>query len=126
MFVAVLELAADPCQAVPAPHGAIICFAETIRAAGARETMRHRFGRVMRFANDPDHQSVMLTESVSVPLNTTVTTGVRACSVATAFCRSGICGGESAMTCSWSCTGPLISSQEPEGICIAPSNYPRK
>src|SRR5260370_17747955 len=58
LLISVLELAADPCQAVPAPHGTIIRFAETIRAAGARETMRHRFRRVVRFANVPTHQTL--------------------------------------------------------------------
>src|SRR5229473_8163954 len=124
MFVAVLELSADPREAVPAPDCSIVHFAETINAACPFEPMRHSLRRVVRFADYLNHQSVMLTESVSVPLNTTLTTGVRAWSVATAFCKSGMCAGASAMICNWSCTGPLISSQEPDGICMNVSVAP--
>src|SRR5437763_10272804 len=55
MPVAVLELPADPSEAVPTPHGAIIRFAETIRSACAGETMRHGFRSVMRFADNSNH-----------------------------------------------------------------------
>src|SRR5258708_22151157 len=67
MLVAVLDLAADPREAVPAPDCSIVHFAETINAARRLEAMRHSLRRVVRFADYSNHQSVMLTESVSVP-----------------------------------------------------------
>src|SRR5258707_6434755 len=124
MLVAILELSANPREAVPAPHDAVVRFPEAICAASRFQTPCDRFWHVVRFADDSNHQSVTLTESVSVPLNMTLTTGVRAWSVATAFCKSGMCAGASAMICNWSCTGPLISSQEPDGICMNVSVAP--
>src|SRR5712692_7117717 len=55
VFVAILELSPDPCQAVPTPYGAIVRFAVAIEAAGSFEAMRHSFRRVMRFANYKNH-----------------------------------------------------------------------
>src|SRR6266705_3523151 len=55
MLVAVLELAADPGEAVPAPHSPIIRFAEPVETAGALEALRHAFRRVVRFADDENH-----------------------------------------------------------------------
>src|SRR3989442_14389787 len=53
--VAVLELAADPSEAVPAPHGAVGRFAETIGSASGSKTMAPRFRRVVRFAEHENH-----------------------------------------------------------------------
>src|SRR5216684_636688 len=55
LLVAVLEFSTDPREAVPAPHGAIVCFAEPIDAASARQTMRHGFRRVVRFTDYENH-----------------------------------------------------------------------
>src|SRR5262249_44965038 len=56
VFVAILELAADPREAVPAPHGAVVGLAETIRAAVRFETTRDCIRRFVRFASHEDHE----------------------------------------------------------------------
>src|SRR2546427_6740600 len=52
MRVAFVEFSSDPCEAVPAPHGAVIRFVEAVAPAGAFETLRDIFRRVVRLAKD--------------------------------------------------------------------------
>ena len=53
-FITVFEFSADPCQAIPAPHRAIIRFAETIAATGKAQYPGDGFWSVVRLANDLD------------------------------------------------------------------------
>src|SRR5438128_4610548 len=50
--IALLEFSADPGEAIPAPHGAVIRLAEAIDPAGAFETLRDAFRRLVRFAKN--------------------------------------------------------------------------
>src|SRR5216683_762194 len=52
--IALLEFSADPREAIPAPHGAVIRLAEAIDTAGAFETLRDRLWCFMRLAQDDD------------------------------------------------------------------------
>src|SRR5579885_2174013 len=53
-FIALLEFSADPGEAVPAPHGAIVGLAERIAPAGQFESLSFCLRRVVRFAGDLD------------------------------------------------------------------------
>src|SRR5260370_22840014 len=55
MLVALLEFAADPGKAVPAPYGTIIRFSEAIAITGSFETLRDAFRRVVRLAYNSNH-----------------------------------------------------------------------
>src|SRR5260370_23117392 len=55
MLVALLNFAADPGKAVPAPHGTIIRFSEAIAITGSFETLRDAFRRVVRLAYNSNH-----------------------------------------------------------------------
>jgi hypothetical protein len=59
VFVAVFEFSANPCQAIPAPHGAVIRFTETIDTAGQQEPPGNIFWRVVRFAKNNDPRSII-------------------------------------------------------------------
>src|SRR5437899_8490504 len=55
MPVAVLEVAADPREAIPTPHSAVIWFSEAITAAGSFEMFSDAFRRLMRFTYNSNH-----------------------------------------------------------------------
>src|SRR5712691_7612104 len=52
--IALLEFSANPRQAIPAPHRAVIRLAEAVDPASPFETLRDRFRRLMRLAQDDD------------------------------------------------------------------------
>src|SRR6266436_4715375 len=52
--IARLEFSADPRQAIPAPHRAVIRFAEAVAAARSIETLRDIFRCLMRLAQNDD------------------------------------------------------------------------
>ena len=52
--IAVLKFPADPGQAIPAPDGAIVRFADWVAATGQFETISDRVGRIVRFAENRD------------------------------------------------------------------------
>src|SRR6266487_4337663 len=53
--IALLEFPADPRQAIPAPNRTIVRFAQTVDPAGAFETLRDAFRRLIRFAYNSNH-----------------------------------------------------------------------
>src|SRR2546425_13176353 len=55
MLAASLDLAADPREAIPTPHSAVIRFAEAITAAGSFEMFSDAFRRLMRFTEHSNH-----------------------------------------------------------------------
>src|SRR3989442_12277589 len=55
MLVAVLELAADPREAIPTPHSAVIWFSEAITAAGSFGMFSDAFQRLIRFTYNSNH-----------------------------------------------------------------------
>src|SRR5438094_2194129 len=114
MLVTILEFPADPREPVPTPHGAIIRFAETIRSACARKTMRHGFRSVMRFADNSNHlatgrKSMVFTTNFWAPQSSTR-------SVTVAILVSTIASCSRSDDAHWS-TVPGLSSRGPESSC---------
>src|SRR2546425_7507193 len=52
--IALVEFSADPCQAIPAPHRAVVRLAEAIAAARSFETLRDAFRCFMCLAQNDD------------------------------------------------------------------------
>src|SRR5579862_2291633 len=60
VIVAVLELAADPGQAIPAPDGAVVGFAKAVVATGDLQNAGDGGGWLVRFAEDDNSRLVIL------------------------------------------------------------------
>src|SRR6266446_1799596 len=112
--IVLLELPADPCEAIPSPYGSIIWVAKTIRAARAREAMRHGLRCSVRFAYDENHfpcglKSRDFTTNLWSPHS-------RTRSVTVAILVSTMASCSRSDVAHWS-TVPGLSSRGPESSC---------